>query len=148
MKDGKEVAVKVQHKTVKKHAFRDEKVIEVSWNFLIFPSSNRKFTCFAFEAVYNHPCTHLTTWRRAIPNTVLLCWFFLLVDIADFVLVLRENCITFVPGISVPVACWSNQSQLTEGIGFPPWREELWKDEGRIESVSKYQGFQFSYFLS
>ena len=29
LKDGREVAVKVQHKTVKQHAFQDAKVIEV-----------------------------------------------------------------------------------------------------------------------
>lgn len=44
LKDGKEVAVKVQHKTVKKNAFRDAKVIEVSFSTTksCFVSTSRK----------------------------------------------------------------------------------------------------------
>ena len=39
LKDGKEVAVKIQHKTVKQHAFQDAKVIEV-WEINSFLLKN------------------------------------------------------------------------------------------------------------
>ena len=49
--DGREAAVKVQHKKVKKHAFADAVVIEVR---LLIPNYRRLEMCFSFYKIIIH----------------------------------------------------------------------------------------------